>query len=51
MATISFDRKMYIPKSEMEHFLKIIQTPAKPIKTIPNIEENMKEGERLLRKR
>lgn len=50
MATVSFDRKMFIPKEEMNHFLKIITAPAKPMKTVPNIEYEMKEGRKLLEK-
>ena len=41
---------MFIPKAEMDHFLKIIPTPAKPMKTVPNIESEMKEGRKLLKK-
>ncbi|MGP1575231.1 hypothetical protein [Selenomonas sp.] len=50
MATVSFDRKMCISKNEVNHFLKIINEPAKRVKTIPNIEEKMKESEKLLEK-
>ena len=50
MSTESFIRRMFIPKEEMNHFLKIITTPAKSIKIIPNIEYETKEGRKLLEK-
>ena len=50
MATVSFDRTLCISKNEVNHFLEIINEPAKRVKTIPNIEEKMKESEKLLEK-
>ena len=41
MATVSFDRKMCISKNEVNHFLKIINEPAKRVKTIPIIVEKI----------
>nr|DAK26763.1 MAG TPA: hypothetical protein [Caudoviricetes sp.] len=49
MATASFDRKMFIPKEEMNHFLEIITEAAKSIKTIPDIEKTLRKNERILK--
>lgn len=49
MATISFDRKMCVPEDKVDRFIEILEKPAKPMDVIPNIEDQMKEGQRLLK--
>lgn len=48
MTTASFDRKMYISKENVGHFLEIITEASKSIKTIPDIEKTLRNNERIL---